>query len=50
MLQVAVYKLNGEYLGIQSVRNGLLQLCPNTQEKLNAAWSFGAAYAQSVSN
>ncbi|KAF6023262.1 TMEM67 [Bugula neritina] len=46
-LVVAVYKLNGEYLGIQSVRNGLLQLCPNTQEKLNAAWSFGAAYAQS---
>ncbi|XP_067936702.1 meckelin-like [Watersipora subatra] len=46
-LYVAIYTINGTYLGIQNVRNGRIQLCPNTYEKLNAAWSFGTAYEQS---
>ena len=47
--QVAIFTLNGTYLGIRSVKNGYIQLCPNTFENLNAAWSFGTAYQQSVS-
>ena len=49
-LQVAVYTLNGTYLGLRPVGGGTIQLCPDTNERLNAAWSFGTAYSQSVSD
>jgi len=47
-MQVAMYTLNGTYLGLHDVRNGRLQLCTDTQKKLNAAWTFGTSYAQTV--
>lgn len=48
--RVARYTLNGDYLGISTVENGRIQLCPDTSEKLNAAFVFGTTYSQSVSD
>ena len=46
--RVARYSLEGEYMGMSNVRNGRIQLCPDTSERLNAAFTFGTYYAQSV--
>lgn len=44
----ATYSYNGSYLGLQSIDNGLFQLCKQTKKYLNAAWVFGTSYYQSV--
>lgn len=46
--RMARYSLDGEYLGLSNVFNGRIQLCPDTSEKLNAAFTFGTYYSQSV--
>uniref|UniRef100_A0A671UGY8 Transmembrane protein 67 n=1 Tax=Sparus aurata TaxID=8175 RepID=A0A671UGY8_SPAAU len=48
-LLAAVYNVRGEFLRWESVGGGNLQLCPETTNKLAAAFSFGTAYKQSVS-
>ena len=45
---VHVYSLNGTYLGLQNVTNGVLQICKNTQRFLDAAYTFGVTYSQTV--
>ena len=47
--RVHAYSVNGTFLGYHSVTNGLLQLCQNTQGYLNAAYTFGVTYLQTVS-
>lgn len=47
--RMARYSLEGEYLGLSNVLNGRIQLCPDTSEKLNAAFTFGTYYSQTVS-
>jgi hypothetical protein len=47
--RVARYTLNGTYLGISNVTDGRLQLCSDTTSRLNAAYTFGTYYEQSVS-
>uniref|UniRef100_A0A671UFT2 Transmembrane protein 67 n=1 Tax=Sparus aurata TaxID=8175 RepID=A0A671UFT2_SPAAU len=46
-LLAAVYNVRGEFLRWESVGGGNLQLCPETTNKLAAAFSFGTAYKQS---
>uniref|UniRef100_A0A669P3D9 Transmembrane protein 67 n=1 Tax=Phasianus colchicus TaxID=9054 RepID=A0A669P3D9_PHACC len=43
----ASYDAAGNFLKWQSLEGGLLQLCPDTQTKLNAAYVFGTTYEQS---
>jgi len=45
---VHAYSLNGTFLGFHNVTNGLLQMCKNTQGFLNAAYTFGVTYSQTV--
>ncbi|CAH1268916.1 TMEM67 [Branchiostoma lanceolatum] len=45
-LVVAAYSLNGEFLGIQEVTGGLLQLCKDSNTRLDAAYVFGTTYSQ----
>ncbi|XP_021355740.1 meckelin-like [Mizuhopecten yessoensis] len=47
--QVARYSIDGKFLGISPVTNGLLQLCTDTTKKLDAAYTFGTYYSQSCS-
>ena len=47
--RVHAYSLDGTHLGYYNVTNGLLQLCKNTQRYLNAAYTFGVTYLQTVS-
>jgi len=47
--RVHAYAVNGTYLGYYNVTNGRLQLCKNTQSYLNAAYTFGVTYLQTVS-
>ena len=47
--RVHAYFLNGTLLGLYNVTNGLLQLCKQTQGYLNAAYTFGVTYLQTVS-
>ena len=46
---VGTYSAAGKFLGLRSIKNGLLQLCPNTPKYLNAAYDFGVNYRQEVS-
>jgi len=46
--RVHAYSVNGTFLGYHNVTNGLLQLCKNTQSYLNAAYTFGVTYSQTV--
>ena len=48
-LEAAVFSLNGSYRGYQSTTGGLLQLCPDSETILNAAFKFGTFYEQTVS-
>ncbi|XP_059719660.1 meckelin isoform X2 [Haemorhous mexicanus] len=42
----ASFDAAGNFLKWQSLEGGLLQLCPDTQTKLNAAYVFGTTYQQ----
>ncbi|KAM6171620.1 meckelin isoform 1-T1 [Erethizon dorsatum] len=43
----ASYDIRGNFLKWQTLEGGVLQLCPDTEERLNAAYSFGTTYQQS---
>ncbi|NXO00768.1 MKS3 protein, partial [Rhinopomastus cyanomelas] len=43
----ASFDAAGNFLKWQSLEGGILQLCPDTQTKLNAAYVFGTTYQQS---
>ncbi|NXQ92803.1 MKS3 protein, partial [Sagittarius serpentarius] len=42
----ASFDAAGNFLKWQSLEGGILQLCPDTQMKLNAAYAFGTTYQQ----
>ncbi|NXD06592.1 MKS3 protein, partial [Nothocercus nigrocapillus] len=42
----ASFDAEGNFLKWQSLEGGVLQLCPDTQTKLNAAYVFGTTYEQ----
>ncbi|XP_039733059.1 meckelin isoform X1 [Pteropus medius] len=50
----ASYDVKGNFLKWQTLEGGVLQLCPDTEIRLNAAYSFGTTYQQnceiSISN
>ncbi|KAM9308424.1 meckelin [Gastrophryne carolinensis] len=43
----AVYDVRGKFIAWRSLRGGLLQLCPDTGKRLDAAYDFGTTYEQS---
>ncbi|XP_077023319.1 meckelin isoform X2 [Tamandua tetradactyla] len=43
---VASYDVRGNFLKWQTLEGGVLQLCPDTETRLNAAYSFGTTYQQ----
>ncbi|XP_055968653.1 meckelin [Sorex fumeus] len=43
----ASYDVRGNFLQWQTLEGGVLQLCPDTEIRLNAAYSFGTTYQQS---
>ncbi|KAG9283614.1 meckelin [Astyanax mexicanus] len=45
-LLAAVYTVQGEFLRWENVRGGILQLCPDTVTRQQAAYTFGTAYKQ----
>ena len=47
--KVATFTINGTFLGYNAVTNGRLQLCKDSQAKLDAAFVFGTTYSQEVS-
>ncbi|XP_041123884.1 meckelin-like isoform X2 [Polyodon spathula] len=47
--KIAKYDARGNFLGWQDVTGGTLQLCSDTQKKLDAAYLFGTSYSQSCS-
>nr|XP_019574378.1 PREDICTED: meckelin isoform X6 [Rhinolophus sinicus] len=42
----ASYDVRGNFIKWQTVEGGVLQLCPDTETRLNAAYSFGTTYQQ----
>ncbi len=48
-LLAAKYNVDGEFLGYVDATEGILQLCPASQNILEAAFKFGSFYEQSVS-
>ncbi|TKC44784.1 hypothetical protein EI555_007727 [Monodon monoceros] len=42
----ASYDVKGNFLKWQTLEGGVLQLCPDTETRLNAAYSFGTTYQQ----
>nr|XP_010586704.2 meckelin isoform X4 [Loxodonta africana] len=42
----ASYDIRGHFLKWQTLEGGILQLCPDTETRLNAAYSFGTTYQQ----
>ncbi|CAM9570287.1 unnamed protein product [Lampetra planeri] len=46
-LMLGMYDIRGKFLGYKLAVGGLLQLCPGTLTRLDAAYTFGTAYAQS---
>uniref|UniRef100_A0A2K6GEA5 Transmembrane protein 67 n=1 Tax=Propithecus coquereli TaxID=379532 RepID=A0A2K6GEA5_PROCO len=42
----ASYDIRGHFLKWQTLEGGILQLCPDTETRLNAAFSFGTTYQQ----
>ncbi|XP_071823603.1 meckelin-like isoform X2 [Apostichopus japonicus] len=46
-IYVAEYNMTGHFRGIFPAQDGRLQLCPDTTEKLNAAYEFGTTYTSS---
>ena len=49
-LVAAVFHPGGKFVGYRKVTGGLLQLCKNSDDFLDAAYVFGTAYEQSVSH
>ncbi|XP_066570167.1 meckelin isoform X2 [Amia ocellicauda] len=47
--KVVKFDASGHFLGWEDVTGGTLQLCPDTQKRLNAAYLFGTTYQQSCS-
>nr|XP_034974678.1 meckelin-like [Zootoca vivipara] len=47
--KVIKYNVLGKFLGWEDVRGATLQLCPDRQSVLDAAFVFGTSYSQSVS-
>ncbi|XP_026575517.1 meckelin-like [Pseudonaja textilis] len=45
--KVIQYDAQGKFLGWQDVKGGTLQLCPNSQKILDAAFTMGTTYRQS---
>ncbi|XP_038662201.1 meckelin-like [Scyliorhinus canicula] len=45
-LKIVKYDARGNFLGWEDVRGGTLQLCPDTQILLDAAYKFGSSYIQ----
>ncbi|XP_071496819.1 meckelin-like [Diadema antillarum] len=48
-LVVAQYTANGTFLGVDSVTGGRLQFCKDTEERMDAAYSFATTYRSSCS-
>ncbi|XP_029641528.2 meckelin-like [Octopus sinensis] len=42
---VVMYSFEGKYLGMKSVRGGLLQLCKMNDVRMDAIWTFGTTYS-----
>lgn len=42
----ASYDIRGNFIKWQSLKGGVLQLCPDTETRLDAAYSFGTTYQQ----
>ncbi|KAM5156696.1 meckelin [Mantella aurantiaca] len=42
----AVYDVRGKFIAWKSLHRGLLQLCPDTSKRLDAAYDFGTTYDQ----
>ncbi|XP_023557118.1 meckelin isoform X2 [Octodon degus] len=42
----ATYDIRGNFLKWQTLEGGVLQLCPDTEARLNAAYYFGTTYQQ----
>ncbi|XP_040290242.1 meckelin [Bufo bufo] len=42
----AVYDVRGKFMGWRSLNEGLLQLCPDIDKRLDAAFIFGTTYEQ----
>ncbi|GAB1601198.1 meckelin [Argonauta hians] len=42
---VAMYSVDGHFLGLKSVKDGLLQLCKMAKHRMNAIWTFGTTYS-----
>lgn len=45
-LQLAVFHFNGTFLGLHSIKKGLLQVCPAKLEAIQGAFKFGRLYSQ----
>ncbi|XP_078543168.1 meckelin [Lissotriton helveticus] len=43
----ALYDVRGNFLNWQNLEEGILQLCPDTDARLRAAYNFGTTYKQS---
>lgn len=43
---VAIYAMNGTFVELRSVQDGIIQLCPDKFSSLNAAYRFSTAYSQ----
>ncbi|XP_061078477.1 meckelin-like [Conger conger] len=48
-LKVVKFNARGRFLGWEDVLGGSLQLCPDTQQRLDAAYDSGTTYQQSCS-
>lgn len=46
---VAKYQANGTYMGLTKITGGVLQLCKDTPNKMDAAYAFGTSYRSSCS-
>ena len=49
ILTVGSYSLNGTFIEFLSATNGVLQLCKNSDDYMNAAYVFGTYFTQTVS-
>ncbi|KAM4614230.1 meckelin-like [Discoglossus pictus] len=46
-LMIVKYDARGKFLGLEAMSGGTLQLCPDTQSRLDAAFRFGTFYSLS---
>ena len=47
--KAVVHSLEGDFIEIRSLTDGLIQLCDTTEDVANAAYIFGTYYSYSVS-